>query len=274
MVSKLEDDARPLQVAADLWLSLGGQNIASARRLGLLAAIARAGSITQAAKAAGLSYKGAWDAIEQMSNLAGEALVTRTVGGKGGGQTLLTARGQRLVDNFAEIQRQHTRFLARINQRARGFREDFAVLENVAMNTSARNQFAGTVEALQRGAVNDEVILQVIGTQRIVAVITSDSRATLGLEVGTRAIALIKSSSIIIMRADPHTRLSARNQLAGTVSRLLPGAVNTEVVLDLTGGGSIAAIVTHDSALSLALAVGVEAVAVFKASSVILGVSA
>lgn len=109
------------------------------------------------------------------------------------------------MNNFADIQPEHARFLQRLNQRARGFREDFALLENAAMKTSARNQFAGRVEALHRGAVNDEVILQVIGAQRIVAVITSDSRETLGLEVGTRAIALIKSSSIIIMRADPGT---------------------------------------------------------------------
>jgi len=264
----------PIEVAADLWLSVEGQNIASARRLALLAAIAQEGSITQAAKAAGLSYKGAWDAIDQMSNLAGEPLVTRTVGGKGGGQTRLTARGQRLVDNFVDIQREHARFLERINRRARGFREDFALLENVAMKTSARNQFAGTVEAVRHGAVNDEVVLKVIGGQRIVAIITSDSRAALGLEAGARAIALIKSSSIIIMRPDPVTRLSARNQLAGTVSRLLPGAVNSEVVLDLAGGGSIAAIVSNEGAQNLELAVGVPAVAVFKASSVILGVAA
>lgn len=267
-------DEQPLEVAADLFLSLGGQNVASARRLALLAAIAREGSITQAAKAAGLSYKGAWDAIDQMSNLAGEPLVTRTVGGKGGGQTLLTARGQRLVENFVEIQREHARFLERINQRARGFREDFALLDNAAMKTSARNQFAGVVEALRHGAVNDEVTLRVIGEQRIVAMITSDSRAALGLEVGARAIALIKSSSIIIMRPDPQTRLSARNQLAGTVSRLVPGAVNCEVVLDLSGGGSIAAIVSNTGAADLELAPGVAAVAVFKASSVILGVAA
>ena len=99
-------------------------------------------------------------------------------------------------------------------------------------------------------------------------------RESLGLEVGTRAIALVKSSSIIIMRPDPATRLSARNQLAGVVSRLLPGAVNCEVVLDLSGGGSIAAIVSNDSVQQLDLALHVDAVAVFKASSVLLGVAA
>jgi molybdate transport system regulatory protein len=69
-------------------------------------------------------------------------------------------------------------------------------------------------------------------------------------------------------------RLSARNQLAGTVSRVLPGAVNTEVVLTLPGGGSVAAVVTNASAQAMKLKVGAAATAVFKASSVILGVTA
>ena len=51
-----------------------------------------------------------------------------------------------------------------------------------------------------------------------------------------------------------------------------PGAVNTEVVIDLIGGGAVAAIVTQESSERLALAVGKPAVAIFKASSVILGV--
>jgi molybdate transport system regulatory protein len=58
------------------------------------------------------------------------------------------------------------------------------------------------------------------------------------------------------------------------VSRLTPGAVNTEVVLDLAGGGSIAAIITNESARSLDLAEGRTATAMFKASSVIVGVPA
>jgi len=66
----------------------------------------------------------------------------------------------------------------------------------------------------------------------------------------------------------------ARNRLDGTISRLTPGAVNTEVVLDLTGGGSVAAIITNESARALELEEGRTAMAMFKASSVIVGVPA
>jgi len=103
-------DTLNLTVDAELWLTRDGQNVAGGRRFALLAEVARAGSITQAAKTVGLSYKGAWDAIEQMSNLAGEPLVERMVE-QGGGYAHLTLRGEQLVCNFALIQQEHAQFV-------------------------------------------------------------------------------------------------------------------------------------------------------------------
>jgi molybdate transport system regulatory protein len=266
--------AASLNVGAELWLSLDGQNLAGAKRVALLARIAELGSITQAAKAVGLSYKGAWDAIEHMSNLAGEPLVERMAGGKGGGFTHLTARGKQLVRNFALVQQEHARFVERLNRQAGGLTRDYSLMESIAMKTSARNQFAGTVLSVRPGAVNDEVEIEVIGGLRIVAIVTSESRSELGLDVGAKAFALVKASSVILMTDASGARLSARNQLAGTVSRVTQGAVNSEVVIELPGGGTIAAIITHESAKNLGLAVRSAATAVFKASSVIVGVSA
>ncbi|MEO8805052.1 MAG: TOBE domain-containing protein [Burkholderiaceae bacterium] len=263
-----------LSVGADVWLSLDGHNLAGARRVALLAEIARAGSITQAAKLVGLSYKGAWNAIDDMSNLAGEPLLERVVGGKGGGSTRLTARGEKLVHNFELIRAEHARFVERLNRKAQGLTDDYSLMESIAMKTSARNQFAGTVHAVRSGAINDEIELMVIGGLRIVATVTRESRNDLGLEPGTKAFALVKASSILLMTDPGGVRLSARNQLAGTVTRIVPGAVNTEVVLELPGGGSVAAVITNQSVTTLGLAEGSAATALFKASSVILGVAA
>jgi len=94
---------------------------------------------------------------------------------------------------------------------------------------------------------------------------------TLGLTAGAEAFALVKASSVMIGLPDPNVRLSARNQLPGVVSRVQPGAVNAEVVLDLDGGGTVAAIITNAAVTELDLKVGTRAVAIFKASSVILG---
>jgi molybdopterin-binding protein len=67
-------------------------------------------------------------------------------------------------------------------------------------------------------------------------------------------------------------RLSARNVLRGKVKRVKPGAVNTEVVIELPGGPEIVSIITKESAERLGLDDGREAYAIIKASNVMIGV--
>jgi molybdate transport system regulatory protein len=83
---------------------------------------------------------------------------------------------------------------------------------------------------------------------------------------------LIKASWIILLTDSAGVRLSARNQLAGTVDKVTLGAVNAEVILTLAGGTPLAVVITNDSVERLGLAPGVAASAAFKASSVIVGV--
>ena len=64
-------------------------------------------------------------------------------------------------------------------------------------------------------------------------------------------------------------KLSARNVLKGKIKQIKIGAVNTEVILELSTGVEIVSIITKESAESLHLAAGKEAYAVIKASNVI-----
>jgi molybdopterin-binding protein len=66
-------------------------------------------------------------------------------------------------------------------------------------------------------------------------------------------------------------KLSARNVLKGTVVKITPGAVNTEVVLKITDGVEVVSIISKESAQHLGLKVGSSAYAIIKASNVILG---
>ena len=267
-------DEKGIALEGKVWMTVGGEHLGGANRVELLAAIGQLGSITSAARLVGLSYKAAWDAIDTMNNLAGEPLVQRSTGGKGGGGTRLTARGAQLVDNFKTIEQVHQDFLERLNRQAGNVADDLALFSRFRMNTSARNQFFGTVTRATQGAVNDEIELEIAGGQKIVAIVTRESAEHLALAPGRQAFALIKSSSVIVMTAveGEGVRLSARNQLAGTVTRVMRGAVNAEVVIALTGGGTVAATITNDSVDALALQEGAAATALFKASSVILGV--
>lgn len=268
------DKDNSIQLHGSLWMTVAGENFGGRGRVALLARVAECGSITRAAKSLGMSYKAAWDAIDTMNNLAGEPLVARLVGGKGGGGTRLTPRGERLVENFRLIEREHQRFVEQLGRQAEGIADDYLLVRRMSMKSSARNQFFGSVTQVRRGAVNDEVELAVADGVKIVAVITHDSSEALGLAPGCEAFALIKSSSIILVADDEGARFSARNRLRGVVARVQPGAVSTEVVIELPAGPTVAAIITHESGEALGLQPGQEITAIFKASSVILGVPA
>lgn len=265
----------PLQIRSALTVETRRGMFSGKRWMDLLAAIGDTESITAAAKQVGLSYKAAWDAVEAMNNLSESPLVARSVGGKGGGGTVLTLRGQQLVATFREVDAENARFVERLNNRIATAGADVKIIERLSMLTSARNHFAGIVTRITPGSVNDEVELQLAGGDRLIAIVTHASVEQLGLAIGGDAVALVKASSVIVaVSAGAPMRLSARNQLSGKVSRLQPGAVNTEVVIAIGGGNSVAAVITNTSANAMALAEGAAATAIFKASSVILAVSA
>lgn len=140
------------------------------------------------------------------------------------------------------------------------------------MKISARNTLAGTVSKVTKGAVNAEVILALNGGETVVATITNDSVDNLSLKEGTSAYAILKASWVIIGKGLDAKKLSARNVLRGTVTKVHEGAVNTEIELRLSPGADLTAIITKESSHSLDLKKGDEAYAVFKASSVIVAV--
>lgn len=274
MARRLSKKNDTIELQGAVWMTVGGESLGGRGRVGLLRAIAETGSITHAAKAFGISYKAAWDAIDTMNTLAGQALVERSAGGRGGGSTRLTARGRQLAERFAQIDAVHRRFVQMLSDEAIDLAAELDLMRMLNMKTSARNQFAGTVSAVRTGAVNDEVELSLAGGARIVATVTHRSAESLALKAGSGVFALIKASSVIVATDLEGARLSARNQLPGTVAAVTPGAVNAEVVIELDAGGSIAAIITLSSLETLGLVQGARAIAIFKASSVILGAMA
>lgn len=139
------------------------------------------------------------------------------------------------------------------------------------MRTSARNALRGVVTAIAPGAVNGEVTLSVGEGVELVSIVTLRSIAELGLELGRPAIALIKSSFVVLAIGD-NLRTSARNQIRGVVSARDDGAVSSEVTLDIGAGKSVTATLTRESAEALDLKLGDPAVALVKASHVILAV--
>jgi molybdate transport system regulatory protein len=136
---------------------------------------------------------------------------------------------------------------------------------------SARNQFKGTVAALNAGMVNTEVIVDAGDGLQIAAVVTKESAFNLDLSVGKEVYAFFKASQVTLSR-EKGLKTSARNNFKGKVKDLRKGAVNSEVLIALPSKKIVAAIVTNGSAERLKLAAGLEISALVKAFHVILAV--
>ncbi len=243
-------------------------------RIGLLEAIEQYGSISGAARAVGISYKTAWDAVDGMNNASERVLVVRTAGGRGGGGTMLTEDGKETVRMYRVLQGEHRKFMRRLEEKLGDPGKFHRLFRRVAMRVSARNVLFGKVSEVRKGAVNSEVLLALKGGEPLCAVITNQSVDALGLKPGVEAYAIVKASSVILGRDLHGAKVSARNVLCGTVDRILHGPVNAEVSVILPGGSVLAAVVTEESVKSLAFAKGEHACALVKASNVIIAVDA
>jgi molybdate transport system regulatory protein len=265
----------PTKLTGKLLIDTALGNFLGDKRIRLLEAIDKFGSISQAAKAVPMSYKAAWDAVDDMNNVAPEPLVNRAAGGRHGGGTELTAFARRLIAFYRALEKESQLALEKLtsNLEQNGVCDvnDFRqVLRRMSMKTSARNQFAGPVIAIKEGVVDAEVTIQLAPGLVLTAIVTRESSENLGLAKDRDVLAFVKASSILLMSGD-EGQISARNRFAGTVTHIHQGPVNAEVTLSMPGGQHVlTAVVTDDSVKRLGLVVGQAVTAVFKASSVFL----
>jgi molybdate transport system regulatory protein len=269
----MKQTKQTVTLEGSLWFSKDQDRFLGGDRIALMEKIDEFGSITQAAKAVGISYKTAWEIVNHINNLSVVPLVDRATGGKGGGGASLTTAGHEMLEQFRVVQEEHGKFLKNLDQRLGDTGNLYQFLRRISMKVSARNIFNGTVASIIKGAVNAEVTLGLKGATTITAVVTNGAIDTLELKEGMDAYAIIKASSVVIATDLAGAKLSTRNLLTGSITKLVEGPVSCEVDLALPGGNTISAVITDGSAKRLGLKVGGTATALFKASSVILGVS-
>lgn len=136
------------------------------------------------------------------------------------------------------------------------------------MKLSARNQFKGIVTNVNEGAVNGIVSINVNG-EAVSSTISMNAIKELGLKEGVEAVAIIKATEVMIATALP--KISARNKFKATVKNIQVGAVNDIVTLE-TKLGIVSSTISKNAVEELELAVGKEAYAIVKATSVMVGV--
>ncbi len=232
---------------------------ASDKRIDILRRIGQAGSISEAARGAGVSYKAAWQALETLTNLAGLPLVDKAVGGSGGGGAALTAAGKQVLQAAQAMAEARRQVLAQLA--AGGNAPGRAVL---ALRTSMRNQFPCAVEKVQRVGGYVRVTLRIANGQALNARITAVSAQLLGLKAGLEVLGMCKATALHIQAeaAAP----GKGNSVAGTVSRYTrsPGG---EVSLQLDNDIQLVGFAAAGFKPSLKL----PALAVFDESSLVIG---
>lgn len=236
------------------------------QRIALLQHIAEQGSITRAAKSAGLSYKAAWDAIDELNNLAQQPLVVRSVGGKGGGGARLSSEGERVLRLYQKLQVLQAQVLETAEEAS-----DLGLLGRLMLRTSARNQLHGKVVAIETQGRNDRVRLELAAGLVIDTQITHDSTLRLELQIGTEVVALIKAGWLDLLGMD-HQPTAGTNCLEGRIEEILDAEDGpSEVRISLPNGQTLCALAEPLHLQTLGLGVGKPLQVQFAPSNVLLG---
>ena len=203
------------------------------KRIAILERIGHSGSISQAAREAGVSYKAAWQAIDTLTNLAGVMLVERVVGGAGGGGARLTDAGVQLLDAAGQLERARQQVLARL-QAGGAAAQAVPSLTPLSVRTSMRNQLPCQVQSLDMDGSIVRVRLGWGAESSLVSRITIESAELLSLHPGLSVLALCKATAVAVGRVA--AQKPASNQLPGRAVRVSRGASGDEVSLTLETG--------------------------------------
>lgn len=255
------------------------------KRLDILRLIGACGSISQAAREAGVSYKAAWQAIDTLSNLAGTPLVERAVGGSGGGGALVTPAGQALLEGAEWMAQARQEVLARLAARpnASSPSSPFSSAQSplaLGLRTSMRNQLRAEVLGLSahQGAVRVRLRIRGgatsvggAGGAELQARITRDSAQLLDLRVGQSVLALCKATAVqVSTEGQGLPAATSSNALHGVVVRAAAsGRSFMEASLHLNDGSHWVGMFSRQPEGPV-LRVGDTAVARFDAAAVVI----
>ena len=203
------------------------------KRIEILRLIDVTGSISQASRDAGISYKAAWQAIDTLGNLTGVALVEKSVGGAGGGGAKLTTDGKRLLEMAMRLDKKRLQLMEELLQDEKSYETGWSLL---GIQTSLRNQLPCSVRSLQMTGPITRVELELRDRSVLSARITSTSAELLGLKPGLPVIALCKAVGVNVSRDMSDFDAAASNLLSGVVSRIASGIEEDELCIDLDSG--------------------------------------
>ena len=257
-----------MEITSPLTFEISGEPFLLEKRIRLLHAIREHGSISKAAKAVPMSYKSAWEAVDAMNALSPEPIVYRETGGKDGGGTTVTAYGRQLLENYAILKEEHSRFLRRLSELTDIQSGAFRTIGRLGLQISARNQIQAVVTAVEAGEVNAKVYLKLKSGQMLVSVITEEAAEDLNIARGEVVTAICKSSNVTIL---PAFETAMENRLEGRVIQIEKDGQSAKVTVDIGEHDRVVSVMPLERFETLALTEGSSVAAAVEAKNVMVG---
>lgn len=257
-----------MELSSALTLEMLGKPFLLEKRIVLLHAIQEYGSISKAAKAVPMSYKSAWEAVDMMNSLSPEPIVSRETGGKDGGGTTITEYGDRLLENYALLKEEHTRFLERLSALTDIQSGTFKTIGRLAMQLSARNQIQVEVSYIESYDVNAKIGLKLKSGQVLSVIITQEAVEDLHLEEGEIVTAIFKSSAVTPYLGDEDNN---SNVLKGTIAKVDKDEKNAKIVVDIGTHDKIVSVITKKHLEGIGLSEGKLIEMEIKSHDILLG---
>ena len=215
-----------MQLRSNLWLGDDEAAYFGKGRIELLTHIDALGSISKAAKTMHMSYKAAWDAINEMNTLSPHPIVKRATGGRGGGGTYLTEWGREMVAIYRRIEEVQTAFTSALEHYTDDIETLRAFTSKLTVRTSARNQLPATATAIETKGARSDVTVRLGWGEPLCVHITRRSLEELDIQVGSRVTVLFKPTWVTLHPTPPDPKRP--NTLSGTIINIDEGEVTVE----------------------------------------------
>ena len=255
-----------ISLDSSLWIDKDDKGFLGKGRIELLKKIDEHGSLSKAAKSMKMSYKAAWDSLNEMKGLSDEELIVSKSGGKSGGGSKLTQKAHNYIKAYELLFKTQQEFLKSIESYTDDIEELQLFLQRNSLRTSARNQLFGKVKKIQKDKINSTLTISIEKNIEINASITNESTKELGIKKNKNVYALIKASWVDI------TTEKKENSIQGRITKIKKEQNIVEVQLKINDKLTIISVMDLVKFESLHVKKNQLVYASFRPSDTIIGV--
>lgn len=248
------------EVNGSIWVKKDNKSFIGQGRVELLQNIHIHGSISKAAKAMKMSYKAAWDSVDIMNKLSNKPVVSKVIGGKGGGGTVITAHAKELIHAFEEILSLNRSYFETLSD---SFNEQIIDEKD---DEPVFSRLQGTICDKKNINENYEVSIQLASGQVLTSVESKKFVLEKNLDIKDNINFLIETNNIVLTKEILDN--SARNLLKGNVTKINDDGINANITIDCGEDDILHAKITSSSCNKLEINIGDTIYAQFKAYNI------